>query len=155
MSWTASLKTKIYRSAYVGWIWYDKAWRDDRKFTTEDIDETIYAAAAMLLIWPEVLAPVLTSPPAVAIEVIVVGGLVASVAIGGARGGELYIEYITSPEEWAPTVVEYIAEPVVEYVTEELWQRQLVEPITAWVNRRERDLQRTWEQFKPRAPTWL
>jgi len=159
MAYTISLKVKLYRSAAVGWVWYDKAWRDDKKITLEDIDETIYAAGAMLLIWPEFAAPLLASPPAIAIEAIVVAGFVASVAIGGFEGGERYIEYITEPEKYiergAPPVQEYITEPIIDYVTEELWQKQLVEPIGGWLSRRERDVKRVWEITRPRKPSWL
>ena len=154
MAYSVSLKVKLYRSAAVGFIWYDKAWRDDRKITWEDLDETIYAAAAMLLIWPEVAAPLLVSPPALAVESIVLGGFVISVAIGaskggvegGIEGGYNYYEFITQPKKYkersVPLIRKYITEPVIDYVVEELWQKQLADPIGTWYDQRKKDLWR-------------
>jgi len=63
------------------------------------------------------------------------------------------------PGKWievvGPAIREEITEPVIEYVTEELWQKQLVDPIGGWLSRRERDLERAWEITRPRRPTWL
>lgn len=59
------------------------------------------------------------------------------------------------PDEWyevvGPAVREEIIDPTVEYVTEELWQKQLVEPIGGWLSRRERDLRRAWEITRPQS----
>lgn len=63
------------------------------------------------------------------------------------------------PDEWfevvGPAIREEITEPVIEYVTEELWQKQLVDPIGGWISRRERDIRRAWEITRPRPPSWL
>ena len=58
-------------------------------------------------------------------------------------------------ETVVPAIQSEVTEPIIEYVTEELWQKQLVDPITGWVDRRERDLRRAWEITRPRKPTWL
>jgi len=58
-------------------------------------------------------------------------------------------------ETVAPAIQSEITEPIIEYVTEELWQKQLVDPIEGWLSRRERDIRRAWEITKPRAPSWL
>lgn len=64
-----------------------------------------------------------------------------------------------SPEEWVevvgPAIKSEVTEPIIEYVTEELWQKQLVDPVGGWLSRRERDLARYWEVHRPRAPSWL
>jgi len=64
-----------------------------------------------------------------------------------------------SPKKWVevvgPAIREEITEPVIEYVTEELWQKQLVDPIGGWLSRRERDLRHAWEITRPRPPSWL
>jgi len=64
-----------------------------------------------------------------------------------------------SPQEWAevvgPAIQSEITEPMIEYITEDLWQKQLVEPIGGWLSRRERDLRQAWEITRPRKPTWL
>lgn len=64
-----------------------------------------------------------------------------------------------SPKEFykvvAPAIREEITEPIIDYVVDELWQKQLVEPIGGWLSRRERDIRKTWEMTRPRAPSWL
>jgi len=64
-----------------------------------------------------------------------------------------------TPKEWievvGPAIRTEVIDPTVEYVTEELWQKQLVDPISDWVSRRERDLREAWEVTRPRAPSWL
>jgi len=58
-------------------------------------------------------------------------------------------------ETVAPAIKSEVTEPIIKYVTEELWQKQLVDPIGGWLSRRERDLERAWEITRPRKPTWL
>jgi len=58
-------------------------------------------------------------------------------------------------ETVAPAIQSEITQPILEYVTEELWQKQLVDPVGGWLSRRERDIRRAWEITRPRAPTWL
>jgi len=64
-----------------------------------------------------------------------------------------------SPQEWAevvgPAIQSEITEPMIEYITEDLWQKQLVEPIGGWLSRRERDLRQAWEITRPRKPSWI
>jgi hypothetical protein len=49
-----------------------------------------------------------------------------------------------TPVEWVevvvPAIQSEVTEPIIEYVTEELWQKQLVDPITAWGSRRKKEL---------------
>lgn len=58
-------------------------------------------------------------------------------------------------ETVVPAIQSEITEPIIEYVTEEIWQKQLVDPIGGWLSRRERDLRQVWEITRPRTPTWL
>jgi len=52
-------------------------------------------------------------------------------------------------------IVENYTDPAITYLEEEIWQKQLVEPIGGWLSRRERDIKRAWEITRPRAPYWL
>jgi len=56
-----------------------------------------------------------------------------------------------TPIEWyevvAPAVKEKILAPTVEYVTEELWQKQLVRPVSGWVDRRAQELEQGKEDL--------
>jgi len=92
---------------------------------------------------------------------IIVGGVV-SYGIAGEEGVYDYVDVITgevTPSEYidvvVPAIQSEVTEPIIEYVTEEIWQKQLVDPIGGWLSRRERDLQRVWEITRPRKPTWL
>jgi len=90
------LRTKWYRSIAVVYAWEQHAWADDRKFTVEDIDETLWAIAGLGLIWKGDL--LLAAVPGLAIvEGLVIAGGVVSFAIGGVEGVEDYIDFITSP----------------------------------------------------------
>lgn len=148
------IRQKLYRSSAVGWVWYNAAWRDDRKITVEDVPETAAALGAMGLIWWDTAAMAigLSSTPFVAVEVTVVAGAVASYSIAGTEGVENYIDFITEPSKWiergGPPIQKYITEPTIEYVTEELWQRQLVDPISGWVERRREELEEGWESYR-------
>jgi len=111
-----SLRTKWYRTIAIAVAWEQKAWADDRKFTVEDIDETLWAIAGLGLVWKGDI--ILASVPGLAIvEGIVITGAVASFAIGGVRGVENYIDFITTPskyyertEESAQTFYEHMIE---------------------------------------------
>jgi len=88
-------------------------------------------------------------------------GVIATAAIVELTGIGTYEDVIDvlldppSPKKWVevvgPAIQQEIIEPTVEYVTEELWQKQLVEPIGGWLSRRERDLQRAWEITRPQS----
>ena len=92
-------RTQWYRSLAVIWAWEEAAWQDDRKFTVEDIDETLYAVAALGFIWRGNI--MLAAVPGLAIvEGIVIAGGVASFAIGGVEGVENYIDFITTPSKY-------------------------------------------------------
>jgi len=92
-------RTQWYRSLAVVWAWEEAAWQDDREFTVEDIDETLYAVAALGFIWKGNL--ILAAVPGLAIvEGIVIAGGVVSYAIGGVEGVEDYIDFITTPSKY-------------------------------------------------------
>jgi len=92
-------------------------------------------------------------------------GVVVTATIAEATGIGEFEEVIElganppNPIEWAevvgPAIQSEITEPVIEYITEELWQRQLVDPIGGWLSRRETDIREVWEITRPRAPSWL
>jgi len=88
-----------------------------------------------------------------------VGVTMAIVEVTGIGTAEEVLDLVLdppSPKEWievvGPAVREEITDPIVEYVTEELWQNQLVDPIGGWISRRERDLRRAWEITRPTRP---
>jgi hypothetical protein len=84
---------KGLESAAVLTLWYDRAIRDDRKFTIEDIDETALAAGALTWIWLAEMPPVAKSIPPVA--AIVATGAVVSYAIGGEEGYYDYVDFVS------------------------------------------------------------
>lgn len=125
---------KIGLTADATWDVYQEAWMDDRKITIEDADEMATYGLKIGLIWgPELAAlAMISAAPLWGVYAVIGTGFIASYAIGGSEGAERYTEYIFSPEQWAPTVRDQITDPVFRYVKEELWQKQLVEPIGAW-----------------------
>jgi len=64
-----------------------------------------------------------------------------------------------NPIEWAevvgPAIQSEVTEPIIEYVTEELWQKQLVDPITAWGSRRKQEIIETKEWLEERKRLFL
>jgi len=89
---------RIQSYAVIG-AWTNAAYLDDDEFTVEDIDETLYAAAMLGLIWsPQIaLAVGISSTPLNIVEGVVLAGLGVSFAIGGVEGAETYVDYITDP----------------------------------------------------------
>jgi len=143
---------KGIETAGILWILYDKSYRDDRKLTWEDADEFVIAGGALTLVWADVAFAGVATWPLVVIEAAVVGGLVASIAIGGVEGGEAYIDFITSdPEEmWEKTVevtLPAIKEKVVS-VGKEIQEKseEIQIAAVAWVDRRLMEGQRYIEQ---------
>jgi len=92
-----------------------------------------------------------------------VGVTIAIVEITGLGTTEDVLDLVLDPwnapkkyvEVVGPALKEKVTEPIIEYVTEELWQKQLVEPIGGWLSRRERDVRRAWEITRPQRPSWL
>lgn len=83
------------------WGMYQLAWRDDEKITIEDIPELTIGMGRLTWLWaPEIvtLASISTTP-VVILEVAVVVGAVASIAIAGEEGLETYVDYITNPQD--------------------------------------------------------
>jgi len=110
-------RAKFYRSLAVLYVWEQKAWADDRKFTTEDIDETLLAALALGWIWKGNVA--LAAVPGInVVEGIVAAGAVASLAIGGVEGVENYVEFLTEPTK-IPERVAFTAETIYEHKIKE------------------------------------
>jgi len=84
------------------WEWKDKVYHDeDKKFTTEDLDETAYAVAYLGLIWSPQIALAIgwSATPLNILEGAIVAGGVASFGIGGLEGVETYVDYI-NPARW-------------------------------------------------------
>lgn len=84
--------------------WFNAAYLDDEEFTFEDVDETIYAAVMLGLIWSPQIALAIPAAAALSLPLAVVegaalAGLGISYAIGGAEGAADYIDYISNPEE--------------------------------------------------------
>jgi len=90
---------QYYRSIAVFVEWQRLAWRDDRKLTAEDIDETLLALGLLGLIWaPQIIVGVsVSTTPLLVIEAAIVTGAIASYAIGGVEGVETYVDFITDP----------------------------------------------------------
>jgi len=89
---------RIQSYAVVG-AWLNAAYLDDDEFTFEDIDETMYAAGMLGLIWsPQIaLAIGISATPLNVIEGAALAGLAVSFVIGGVEGAETYVDYITDP----------------------------------------------------------
>jgi len=110
-------RTKWYRSLAVFYAWEQKAWADDREFTAEDIDETLWAIAGLALIWKGNI--ILGAVPGIAIvEAVVVTGAVAAFAIGGVEGVEDYVDFITTPSKYKERTEESL-ETIYEHVIKE------------------------------------
>jgi len=98
---TLSTQWQRARSYAIVGAWINEAYLDDKKFTLEDIDETLIAAAWLGAIWSPQLAVAfgISTTPLVVLEVAALTGLAASVAIGGVEGGAMYVDYISNPSE--------------------------------------------------------
>lgn len=79
--------------------WTNAAYLDDNEFTVEDIDETLFAATMLGLIWsPQIAVAVgVSTTPLNVVEGAALAGLAVSFAIGGVEGAETYVDYITDP----------------------------------------------------------
>jgi len=114
--WVYGLKIGLTVDAT--WEVYQEAWMDDRDITLEEPELATLGMISAAPLW--------------GVYAVIGAGFVASYAIGGQAGAEKYTDYIFSPEQWAPTVRDQITSPVIHYIKDELWQKQLVEPIGAW-----------------------
>lgn len=84
----------------------NEAYLDDEKFTVEDLGETAWALGYLGLVWsPQIAVGMgLSTGPLVVVEVALLAGLGASVAIGGVEGGVRYIDFfdkdiVSDPEK--------------------------------------------------------
>jgi len=119
-------------------------------------DAMVVAGTAISIgaIWyPEIRATMIgaalgtaAAPVAVAaVAAYAVGGVIAFAAADpdddGWYGVEALKEYYHDPiGTTADIIVEKVTDPAITYLQEEIWQKQLVDPITGWVGRREREL---------------
>jgi len=124
-------------------------------------DTAFYTLAMAPVVAPKLFWGTVAFPVTVGVAV----GFVTTVAIVEATGigkwedvVEIYLNPIETiknfPEVVGPAIVENITDPALSAL-EEVWQTQIVEPVGGWLSRRERDLRRSWEITRPRAPTWL
>lgn len=130
--WVYGIKAGLTVDA--SWELYQEAWLDDRDITLEDADEMAEYVLKIGVIWGPEIAMLMAAPvwPLYGVYAIAGAGLVASYAIGGQEGAEEYMEYITTPSRWGPTVRDQITAPIIEYIEEEIWEEQLVKPIGSW-----------------------
>ena len=122
-------RTRVYRSIAVASWWSDKALRDDGKITTEDIDETIFAAAGLALIWRGDI--LLAQIPGIQIvEGIIVAGGVIAYSINGVEGVLDYADFISAgPSEWKRITME----ETLPIIYEEVIKPEVVDPVTEFV----------------------
>ena len=117
------MQPRIYQkgleSAAVLTLWYDRAYRDDRKFSIEDIDETALAAGALGWIWlAEMPVTAALLPPVTAV---VAGGAIVSAAIAGEEGNYDYVDFVQSgPIGWVDKTLEVTVPAIKEKITEEV-----------------------------------
>jgi len=125
--------------------------------------DTAFYAAAMLPVvapkffWGTVMYPVTVF---VASTFVATWVIVELTGIGDVEDvAEIYLNPVETlksyPEVVGPAIVENITDPAITYLEEELWQKQLVEPIGGWLSRRKREIKRIWAITRPRMPTWL
>jgi len=142
-------RTKWYRTLAILIAWERAAWRDDRKFTAEDIDETLWAIAGIAFVWKG--EALLTAVPGIAIvEAAIITGAVASYAIDGVEGVENYIDFITEPTK-IPERIAFTAETIYEHKIED----PLIAAATwyvGWVDRRIDEMQSVWAVTIPQSP---
>lgn len=122
-------RTRVYRSIAVGNWWLDKALGDDGKITTEDIDETLWAAAGLTLIWRGdfLLAKI---PGLAIVEGIVVAGGIIAYSINGVEGVLDYADFISAgPSEWKRITME----ETLPIIYEEVVEPKIVDPVTEFV----------------------
>jgi len=110
----------------------------------------VSTAVAVGAIWaPEIRATIvagaLATPlapiAAVVISAYAVGGIISYLAAEEGKEAEALVEYYHDPiGTTGDIIVEKVTDPVITYLEEEIWQKQLVDPITGWVGRREREL---------------
>ena len=124
LPWRVHLK--LLESSALGWWWYNEAIRDDRRFTAEDIDETMALALGMGWIWGgEVLTvAAVSTTPIVAVEAIVAAGAVGSYAIAGSEGVENYVDFITEPTKMVERTQE-VTVPAIEQVVIDQWNKEV------------------------------
>lgn len=120
-----SIRTNWYRSVASTWAWYELAWRDDRKFTAEDIDETALWIGYNAWVWKGAVALNALGPVVPIIEGAVITGAIASYAIGGTEGVENYIDFITEPSKMPERIA---------FTAKTIYEEKIEEPLVAAAN---------------------
>ena len=146
------LPQRYYQKALLTGIvvteWYDQAYRDDRKITWEDLDESFLAVGGLAWIWWEEAAFAVAAPLLPTITTAVFVGAGVSTIIGGEEGLYEYIEFLKSGPQgmWDKTMdvtIPAISETVTETVDDAvMWGEFLV-----------RTAESIWEhRIQPRVP---
>jgi len=166
MALSNATKAKIARGLVGGYLtlqYYKEMKENYRKGDwLEAVKDTgIYAVTITPFVAPTFFFAQVAFPVTIGVG----AGLIATAAIVEVTGIGEWEDVVEmaldppTPKEWievvAPAIQSEVTEPVIEYVTEELWQKQLVDPIGGWLGRRERDIERVWEITRPRRPTWI
>jgi len=135
----------------------------DEVYEDEKVDWDDAGTIASFIAWEAVLWGTdflewreIHKKPLYIIEAAIIAGGFISYGIGGREGLMNYVDLMTgkvTPKEWlevvGPAIQSEVTEPIIEYLTEELWQKQLVDPIGGWVSRREKDIRRAWQLSAP------
>lgn len=121
-------------------------------------DTAFFAVAITPVIAPRFFFSTVAYPVVLGIA----GGTAAAIVIVEVTGigeAEDVVDFVLdppSPAEWykvvAPAVKKEITEPIIEYVVEDLWQEQIVDPITNWASETERRLKEAWKLYRVIAP---
>jgi hypothetical protein len=128
--------------------WYDQAYRDDRKITWEDLDETVLAAGGLAWVWWEEAAIIAAAPLLPTITTALFVGAGISTIIGGEEGLYDYIDFIESgPTGWVEKTEEVIIPAITETVTE------TIDDAVMWGEFLVRTAESIWEyRIQPRVP---
>ena len=131
--------------------------RADDKLDWDDAPRIGSFIAGEAIMWGSDLLDWRKAPmkPLYIIDAAIITGGVVSYAIAGEEGVYDYVDLISgevSPTEFAevviPAIQSEVTEPIIDYVVEEIWEKQLVDPITGWVSRREDELIAGAKHFK-------
>jgi len=128
--------------------------RADDKLDWDDAPRIASFIAGEAIMWGGDILDWRKAPmkPLYIIDALIISGGIVSYAIAGEEGVYDFVDLISgevSAAEWAdvvvPAIQSEVTEPIIEYVTEELWQNQIVDPITAWGSRRKEEIIETGE----------
>jgi len=145
-----------HKISWTGTLLVYMAYQVRRKKGDHVADAMVIAGTALSIggIWaPEIRATMVgaalgsaAAPVAVvAIAAYATGGVIAFAAADpedeGWYGAEALKEYYHDPlGTTRDIIVEEVTDPAITYLQKEIWEKQIVEPVTGWVARREREL---------------